>query len=480
MKKRLYTLVITFCVLLVLGIGIWILVLQPAAEDETDDDTLSIGITGYENDSDQVTNDVSKLTIINQYGQINLTPIPRTTDATASSAKWLIEEMGNAESGDWSANDMALAFYIIEATGKIDVETSNLTAYGLDTPDSVVRIAFADGNTHEYRFGDQLSISGDTICYYVMRDDDPSVYVVEDYYFEKAQVQLKDVVNYTMLEEIDDIALVSKTIIYGAGYKERIEIEPIPDGERSDLITATHRFVLPALREMPTESSANLFNSLSGISASSVAAAAKDKLPDSVLAEYGLDNPTRIVTFNNNGTVHTLKAGNANGTDVYILLDDVPMVYVLPMSTITYWYNADFDTMAYRIMYAIAIADVKTITFKTEGKTYEFKVTTDESDEVIGVTLNGVKATVATYKALFTEFVGMAYKERDAATYSAAADMTIHVTKESGTTDTIELIPANARRHMYVKNGEGGFLISYESVNDLRTLLIAAEKSTIN
>lgn len=480
MKKRLYTLVITFSVLLVLGIGIWILLLQPKDEDDTDDDTIAIGITGYENDSDQVTNDVKKLTIINQFGQINLTPIPRDATATASSAKWRIEEMDNAESGDWSANDMALAFYIIEAVGKVDTDAEGLAAYGLDTPDSIVRIAFVDGNTHEYRFGDKLSISGETICYYAMRDDDPTVYVVEEYYYNKAQVQLKDVVNYSMLEEIDDIGLVSKTIIYGPGYKERIEIEPIPDGEKSDLITATHRFVLPALREMPTESSANLFKSLSNISASSVAAAAKDKLPDSVLAEYGLDNPQRIVTFNNNGVVHTLKAGIVIGTDVYVMLDDVPMVYVLPLSTATYWYNADFDTMAYRIMYAISIADVKSITFKTQGKTYAFNLTISDADEVVGVTLNGVKATVASYKALYTEFVGMAYKERDPATYSVAADMTINVSRTNGKNDTIELIPANARRHMYIRNGEGGFLIGYESVDKLRTLLIACEKSTIN
>ena len=53
------------------------------------------------------------------------------------------------------------------------------------------------------------------------------------------------------------------------------------------------------------------------------------------LEEYGLDHPTYTVTLTDeDGTVTTIKVGNATGNDYYATVDDTEKVYTIPATSL--------------------------------------------------------------------------------------------------------------------------------------------------
>ncbi len=486
MKKSVIA-VIALVLVAALSIGAYVILSKGMNGDNEEEKTYSIGIEGY-NEYDVAT-DVKKMTIKNLLGTFSFTPDPTVNGIDDKS--WFLDDLGGIKSDAFAVNDIALAFYTVTSNKKLDVTPEELTNYGFDEPEMVVTIEYNDGKIITYSFGTSVGISSSESDYlsYLRRSGDDAVYLVENYYYDKAFISLKDVMKTELYPQLENDVVI-RELTFSGTQGDAIKIQQVGD-------YLDYTIVSPYNRGVDSIALSNLLDELDIIKDSVTVelAGAKDTpILEGTLRLYGLDNPARILNFKytidtasigEDGTPveihekgeHTIKMGIIYDNQIYVMVDDINAIYLVPYSLLDSVYETSFDSLAVRNIYTEKLINIEEIKFDTSFKTFDYEITS--STEVNSAKLNGKSIDVSTIKSLYSSFAAIVYSERTTDKPTGDPYMTITVKRATGAVDVIRFTPYNSRRYFATINGQGDLLVSYELVDALLETLKATDKTSL-
>lgn len=448
----------------------------------------------------EIQHEVEEMTMENVFGTLHFTP--KTDEDTTQANRWYIKELGNQLSHIRNVHTVANAFFVsIPYSSAFRVEQSDYDKYGLTEPDAVVSFKMKDGASYKFTFGNSTNLTGDSAGHYMMRDDNGVVYVVEDYYYNLAVYSLSEVISNVVVDTFDESSVLTDFHIYGKETEE-VKMSYVEDmrtyhlTEPDDLylsLTAANDFVL----------------SFNGLESLYVAAADFTAISDELLSFYGFtDNPRAAVTIDykwyepvldadgkavvdengaevteeKTGTL-TLRAGvtssDPNYTQViYVMRDDVPIIYAVSPSAVSYWTDFKVDENVSKLLYTKDMYTIDSVSYITAQKTYEFDL--DVTTQLDAVRLNGKDIAVSDFRTLYASTVGLQYAERTDADKPAGEEYLRIVVKDIyGNTDTMTYTSAGERRYYATINGKGGKLVSYQPVEELLAAVQSLDKGSL-
>jgi len=486
MKKRLIIIISLIAALVLIGGTYFVLQHNLGDNGEPEEEkTLSIGINGY--DEYDIANDVKKMTIDNFYGKFSFTPDPAVDGINDKS--WFLDDLGGIKSDVFAVNDIALGFYTITATQKLEVSAEEYATYGFDEPELEVTLEFNDGQVYTYTFGGSVGISdteNDYYCY-LMRSGDDAVYLVESYFYDKALISLKDVMVTQLYVQLENNTVIHELTFSGSA-GESLKLKNDEDNFLS------YHIVEPYAREADANAMNSLLGELDVINTDvTIEVAGTKDMPilESALQMYGLDNPARILNFKytiettaSDGITktitegeHTLKMGIVYDNVVYTMVDDMNAIFAVPFVLLDSVYGASFDSIAVRNIYTEKLISIEELKFDTTFKTFDYKI--KAATEVTSATLNDKSIDVSVLKSLYNKLASIAYSERSTDKPTAAPYMTITIKLTTGQTDVIQFTEYNSRRYFVTINGVGDLLVSYELVDDLLETLKTTDKTSL-
>ena len=143
------------------------------------------------------------------------------------------------------------------------------------------------------------------------------------------------------------------------------------------------------------------------------------------LEEYGLDHPTYTVTLTDeDGTVTTIKVGNATGNDYYATVDDTEKVYTIPTTSLDD-IQTELDQIAQLDTYpSIGSGNLKKEVITENGTTTTYDSENEDQEEEIAAVAGGLGAvsltTVADYSVEDADLAGYGLDEASRITVEAA------------------------------------------------------------
>lgn len=491
MKKQLIALVATIVVLLV-SVGGYMAVDAIYGLSDPLTETADPSIKGY--DSAEIQRTIKSMTVTNLYGTLNFTPKP--DEDPIYSNRWYIAEFGNQLSHNTSVHAIAENFFVeIPALGYIDVEdVAELKTYGLDDPSVVVTINMLDGESFKFSYGIRLGFGENTGGYYLRRDNEMRVYIVEDYYYSIASVGLADLLNHNIIDGADSSTVITRIKIYGSDFKETTTMT-LPDVSRSIF------YLEPQQLYTTYDTTEPLVNMLALLESNYRAYASVDGIPDDILSFYGFDGPPKKcieydsyweeTVKNDDGEEEIIKhdmgtvrmfAGSSvydesyGANIIYVMVEGRPIIYGISQSLISAWYDFDVDAVASHNLLNVDILSVDKLVIDTDFKKFTFDVSTTLN--IDKVSLNGKDFDVAEYKEFYTSLMMIAYSERTGDSPSGGRYMTITFEGVTGTNTVVKFTQYNSRRYYMEIDGRGGLLVSYQVVDNILEQLKQYDKGS--
>ena len=371
-------LIILLCVCAVLGVGTYFL-LKPA---DTDTDSIfseSAAIHEHDIDEGFIENTDGELLIDKDFADVDTLVLTNengtfTIKRDSVTASLYVEEIDH----DVPICDDYLEYvwyyaYCLGYNYKI-VSTSDvpviLSDYGLDDPAADFRITYTDGTTTHFSFGDEL-VSSDSVYYFTFDGYDNTVFITEmSLAAFQGEGYFIDTDFFGISEEEDDIE-IGTIEITGSSIPEKIVIKPYSSSDRSDQSYGhSHIITSPVKTAVNDVNATALVNELIYLMADSAICSKPDK---ATLAEYGLDKPALIITFERNGKKQVLSIGNTdNSTYCYATIKGLDVIYnLLPSdaeailsSSLSYYRTSELR------LYRINSVESVTVSFNDESYTF--------------------------------------------------------------------------------------------------------------
>lgn len=172
------------------------------------------------------------------------------------------------------------------------------------------------------------------------------------------------------------------------------------------------------------------------------------------LEEYGLDHPTYTVTLTDeDGTVTTIKVGNATGNDYYATVDDTEKVYTIPATSLDD-IQTELDQIAQLDTYpSIGSGNLKKEVITQNGETTTYDSENEDQAEDVAAVAGGLGAVK------LSEAADYSVDDADLAGYGL--DATSRITVEVTYTSDDE----NQTMTLYI-GGENGSGDRYVMIND--------------
>jgi hypothetical protein len=334
--------------------------------------------------------DVASMKVTNKKGSYTLVPLPTNSVAPSSEASSSSATLLGASSAEASsAAETNVSYTVKELTGcpintgetssvvqdgfnlsatKNLGTVSNLSDYGLSSPQATVEVTFKDGSTYGYKIGNATAT--DSSAYYMCGLESDNVYVVsiDDGLLEDATYFVeRDMISITA-NATNSTVQFTKIALSGQNFPTATTLTADEDGK----ITITE----PNAFEADTNNLAALEEALTSVTADSVAAIHPDA---AALKKYGLDNPTVKVAFTAEKKDHVLTIGAKNGDNYYAMVDGVDVVY-----NVAYKYLKDIVSQSLfglrsKLVFLPNIETVKQIEVTSSGKTDVMNVTRTEN-----------------------------------------------------------------------------------------------------
>lgn len=187
------------------------------------------------------------------------------------------------------------------------------------------------------------------------------------------------------------------------------------------------------------------------------------------LEEYGLDHPTYTVTLTDeDGTVTTIKVGNATGNDYYATVDDTEKVYTIPATSLDD-IQTELDQIAQLDTYpSIGSGNLKKEVITQNGETITYDSENEDQEEDVAAVAGGLGAVklseVADYSVDDVDLAGYGLDDTSRitveVTYTSDAKdqtMTLYIGGENGSGD----------RYVMMNDSRIVYLISDEICNNI-------------
>ena len=182
------------------------------------------------------------------------------------------------------------------------------------------------------------------------------------------------------------------------------------------------------------------------------------------LEEYGLDHPTYTVTLTDeDGTVTTIKVGNATGNDYYATVDDTEKVYTIPATSLDD-IQTELDQIAQLDTYpSIGSGNLKKEVITQNGETTTYDSENEDQAEDVAAVAGGLGAVK------LSEVADYSVDDADLAGYGldATSRITVEVTYTSDDEDQTMTL--------YI-GGENGSGDRYVMINDSRIVYLISDE----
>ena len=182
------------------------------------------------------------------------------------------------------------------------------------------------------------------------------------------------------------------------------------------------------------------------------------------LEEYGLDHPTYTVTLTDeDGTVTTIKVGNATGNDYYATVDDTEKVYTIPATSLDD-IQTELDQIAQLDTYpSIGSGNLKKEVITQNGETTTYDSENEDQAEDVAAVAGGLGAVK------LSEAADYSVDDADLAGYGldATSRITVEVTYTSDDEDQTMTL--------YI-GGENGSGDRYVMRNDARIVYLISDE----
>ena len=182
------------------------------------------------------------------------------------------------------------------------------------------------------------------------------------------------------------------------------------------------------------------------------------------LEEYGLDHPTYTVALTDeDGTVTTIKVGNATGNDYYATVDDTEKVYTIPATSLDD-IQTELDQIAQLDTYpSIGSGNLKKEVITQNGETTTYDSENEDQAEDVAAVAGGLGAVK------LSEAADYSVDDADLAGYGldATSRITVEVTYTSDDEDQTMTL--------YI-GGENGSGDRYVMINDSRIVYLISDE----
>ena len=182
------------------------------------------------------------------------------------------------------------------------------------------------------------------------------------------------------------------------------------------------------------------------------------------LEEYGLDHPTYTVTLTDeDGTVTTIKVGNATGNDYYATVDDTEKVYTIPETSLDD-IQTELDQIAQLDTYpSIGSGNLKKEVITQNGETTTYDSENEDQAEDVAAVAGGLGAVKLSEVA--------DYSVNDAGLVDYGLDDTSRITVEVTYTSDAK----DQTMTLYI-GGENGSGDRYVMINDSRIVYLISDE----
>ena len=385
---------------------------------------------------------------------------------------WELLEFENASPPDWIELDqrvignLAFAYASIMVDSIIEEEPEDLSIYGLEVPDAWARVTMDDGEVIEYFRG---SLTPSRSSYYFMVAGDPRVFAVSMFAGEGISMSLDLIrtrISLPRFEYMDFTRLAIITPSYN------IEINPTPEIRPTFLATSYSTFQMNSPYVLPRGLDSEVLYELVESINTLMFVDYIDDNPSS-LAQYGLDNPVRLIVESPFNTLDLL-IGSPIANNLYYAqvygdrrvisvggLNDVMMARPFPL------------LLRSALILSIDIVERMTIT----GGPLPINVTVrDGMEENAIFTFNGRRVEDTSFRFWYRTVIGLAFDseipdemEFRSRIPSIPPGEIIHIEYElnlfQGARASISLIPYNRDFYALLQEGQIEFLISRNQVN---------------
>ncbi len=311
----------------------------------------------------------------------------------------------------------------------VDPDCQNPARFGLDTPQATVTIQAYSEKRVTFHIGD-ASPTGE--YYYFSVEGDTAVYLVDDFLAERYLKSVAEYCDRKIYKPFDPAAdfrgLTIKSPTLNYSFRTATEEEKAIDGVYFSGIAmeSPHRWgVESAVMEQ-------IMTSMMALTADNVVQMC---VPGSDLATYGLDaeNRTEIVlkvfadpnpTMYNNTTnpyfdstkptgeyseyTVTYWLGKTADRQVYVMFDEIPVVYTMPKETFSWLEWTPYRYCA-KILFAEYIANLESLSVAWGPQEYTFTMTGADSEdrEDLKVVCNGVPVDGESFRDYYSNMMGM-------------------------------------------------------------------------
>lgn len=333
----------------------------------------------------------------------------------------------------------------------IEENPANLGTYGLDKPSYTVTVTKTDGTSFTFNFGLESAASYGT---YVKLDEGKEVYLVYTSELSGFAYNPKDFISTKIVPDITDSADFKSITFSGADYKEPLTIEAYSFDEDEDPTYSyfTYGITSPSLKPVDTELILGYVDKI-------IATASTDVLvgnyTDEQLKEYGLDQPAAniVVTFGEQyeeDTVFSFKLSFKDNT-VYAICNDVPIIYTLSKAD---WMTLQYQDLVHSLFVLPTVYDVSKVTVNTNGKTYAFDVSGENSENI---TYNGTSIERTPFTKFYQLLIGACHDGNYVPDAKPEGDPLLTITfdyRNGSDSDTLQFYTASTRRLYVALNGK--------------------------
>lgn len=391
MSRNVKTLIAGIAVIAVLSGGIAALKLTEPDSSATDSESAAETQADEHTEVYNSESGVKSLEVTNSHGSYT---IEKTKDADGDNeAQYSIDELEDLPLNTDIVNSLPVSLSSLEAEKLIDENISDLSQYGLEKPETKVKVSFDDGSEKTICIGNDTP-SGDI---YMCLDGENTVYAITSDTFSLFRYDTDYYISLVCLEAPetnDDYPIVNYLEINrkDLDYPIRFEYDSkSADTDYSGGTASTHVMTSPVFAYIDIgEGSTTVTHGLFGLTAYS---AATVRPSDDEISFAGLDDPFCTVTMDtDDGYTRTLKIGNTmniNDTEYYLgMFDDIDIIYCFSKDDLP-WVDMQPLDIASKLIFGTYFYDIGTMTVKADGhETLVFTTEGTDSDD-FSVKLNG-------------------------------------------------------------------------------------------
>jgi len=455
MKKSIKTLVFSILILAILGGGYFFAVKwQPEKEK---DEEAPFSLPDVEVLMDLKLEDVASATINTgktEYTIINSEPVS-------------IEGYSSLLTNSSSIESILHDITYISGSHKIENVGERLNEYGLDTKEKFVTVKLKDGTSHTLIAGNKANYEDN---YFAMMEGTDTVYVVASYnldaiFKEPSSLRKTDICTF------DTETLKELTVSRGSEKilsLKRKEKKPSEKDENSIYNMAVFNITYPysnlvASADRLTE----LFEKFTSLTATEIT----EENP-SDLSKYGLSSPV-VVTLTEENATHRIKLGKKiEGNKVYLMYNDVNVVYTAQCEFYDAVTNIDASEYLEKFIHLFNIASVESIRLKIDNKESELGIKGYDGEKGEGTFLvNGKKTDEKTFKNIYQSIIGLRLSSVASKEPSGEEKCTITFNMKDKTSKTFTYYKYD-ERHSIVKSDAGiNCLVLTKTIDSISKLI---------